>query len=165
MYALPDPKAKKIVNKIANDKPTERMKKDFIKFLIDFNVIGYTVSFIVALSISSLLTNISKYIIIKFNIVSKGHEILLNIVNLLIVFICVYIFVQYIFYKYIYTLEVSKEIKVEKILNEKDKQDIKNDVIHNNKVQDIDEEIEDTNSTILNTIESFNNYNNYSYLN
>jgi len=150
MANIPDPKAKDIVNKITNDKPRERFLKNFVKFLVDFNVIGYTSAFLIALSINEIINKlgdkIKKNILFKFD--SDG--ILISIFNLIVLSIMIYLFIEHIFYKYMYTIEISIERKFEKVIDEKQKEDIENstnlDKIEK-KVQQID---------IQNNLERFN---------
>ena len=49
---IPEPKAKELVQKIHNDKPATRFYKNFVKFLVNFNVIGYTSAFLIAMCIN-----------------------------------------------------------------------------------------------------------------
>ena len=55
---IPEPKAKELVQKIHNDKPAKRFYKNFVKFLVNFNVIGYTSAFVIAMGITKLLDNL-----------------------------------------------------------------------------------------------------------
>lgn len=124
MTNIPDPKAKDIVNKITNDKPRERFFKNFVKFLVDFNVIGYTSAFLIALSINEIITKlgdkIKKNLIFQFD----PDGIVISIFNLMFVSIMIYLFIEHIFYKYMYTQEVSMERKFEKAIDNKHTKDI-----------------------------------------
>ena len=124
MANIPDPKAKDIVNKITNDQPRERFFKNFVKFLIDFNVVGYTSAFIIALSITDIINKLSdkikKHFIFKFD----PDGILISIFNLMFISVMIYLFIEHIFYKYMYTSEVSIERKVEKAIDDKHTKDI-----------------------------------------
>ena len=124
MANIPDPKAKDIVNKITNDKPSSRFYKNFVKFLVDFNVIGYTSAFLIALSITNILNKVTDKIQKRFILSFDREGILISIVNLIILTIMIYLFIENVFYKYMYTQEVSIERKFEKVIDEKQKEDI-----------------------------------------
>jgi ATP/ADP translocase len=124
MANIPDPKAKDIVNKITNDKPSSRFYKNFVKFLVDFNVIGYTSAFLIALSITNILNKVTDKIQKRFIISFDREGILISVINLIILTIMIYLFIENIFYKYMYTQEVSIERKFEKVIDEKQKEDI-----------------------------------------
>ena len=124
MANIPDPKAKDIVNKITNDKPRERFFKNFVKFLVDFNVIGYTSAFLIALSITDIINKLGDKIKKQFLFKFDQDGILISIFNLIVLSIMIYLFIEHIFYKYMYTTEVSIERKFEKVIDEKQKEDI-----------------------------------------
>ena len=89
-------------------------------FLIDFNIITYTVSFTIAIAVSRLIEDLIHLYLNNFKINNKA---LVSFISLILILLILFIFVQYVFYKFIYTREISKEIKIEKALNTKD-QDI-----------------------------------------
>jgi hypothetical protein len=124
MANIPDPKAKDIVNKITNDKPSDRFFKNFVKFLVDFNVIGYTSAFLIALSITDIINKLGDKIKKKFIFNFDPDGILISVFNLIVLSIMIYIFIEHIFYKYMYTQEVSIERKFEKAIDDKHTKDI-----------------------------------------
>lgn len=125
MYNIPDPGSKEILQKASNDGFFTRSFKDFSKFLIDFNIITYTVSFTIAIAVSRFIEDIIHLYLKNFKINNKA---LVSFISLILIILILFIFVQYVFYKFIYTREISKEIKIEKALNTKD-QDIIDDQI------------------------------------
>ena len=124
MTNIPDPKAKDIVNKITNDKPRQRFFKNFTKFLVDFNVIGYTSAFVIALSITEIINKLGDKIKQRFIFKFDPDGILISIFNLIFISIMIYLFIEHIFYKYMYTTEVSIERKFEKAIDNKHTKDI-----------------------------------------
>lgn len=128
MFDAPNPKAKNIVDSLYKKKPTERFFNNFIKFLVDYNVVGYTSSLLIALSIINFFTKISDYLTLRLNnripINKSIKRIIFSFMNVIIVILILYIFTEYIYYKYLYTDDVSNEINVEKVINEKDKETI-----------------------------------------
>ena len=128
MFDVPNPKAKNIVDNLYKKKPTERFFNNFIKFLVDYNVVGYTSSLLIALSIINFFTKISDYLTLRLNnripINKSIKRIIFSFMNVIIIILIVYIFTEYIYYKYLYTDDVSNEINVEKVINEKDKETI-----------------------------------------
>lgn len=150
MSNIPDPQAKDIVNKITNDKPRERFFKNFTKFLVDFNVIGYTSAFLIALSITNVINKLGDKIKKKFIFKFDPDGILVSIFNLIIISILIYIFIEHVFYKYMYTPEVSFERKFAKVIDEKQKEDIENST----SLDKIEEKVKQID--IQNNLEEFN---------
>ena len=153
MANIPDPKAKDIVNKITNDKPRERFFKNFVKFLVDFNVIGYTSAFLIALSITEIINKlgdkIKKILIFRFD----PDGILISIFNLMFISIMIYLFIEHIFYKYMYTPEVSIERKFEKAIDDKHTKDIEKST----NLDKIEEKVQqiDTQNNYIEPVEGF----------
>lgn len=135
MADIPDPVAKEMVDKITDDKPSKKIYKNFIKFLVDFNVIGYTSAFLIALSITKITDKIT--IILQKRLYNKldPNGVILDVIFLFIMTALIYIFIEFFFYKYLYTKELSTERKVEKVLDEKNKKDIEKNANNINKVK------------------------------
>ena len=127
---IPEPKAKELVQKIHNDKPATRFYKNFVKFLVNFNVIGYTSAFLIAMCITKLLDNVYNIMFIYLKKYEKTG-ILVNFIILFIATIFIYLFVEYIFYQYMYTKEVSNERKLEKVIDDNDTKTIKKNTKNN----------------------------------
>ena len=127
---IPEPKAKELVQKIHNDKPATRFYKNFVKFLVNFNVIGYTSAFLIAMCITKLLDNVYNIMFIYLKKYEKTG-ILVNFIILFIATIFIYLFVEYIFYRYMYTKEVSNERKLEKVIDDNDTKTIKKNTKNN----------------------------------
>ena len=68
MIDLPDPKAKELIDRASKDGPTKRLKKNIIKFLINFNIIGWAVSFMLAIQINNFVDELMKTILRKYKI-------------------------------------------------------------------------------------------------
>tara|TARA_B100002019_G_C21219152_1_gene573701 strand:+ start:363 stop:800 length:438 start_codon:yes stop_codon:yes gene_type:complete len=128
---IPEPKAKELVQKIHNDKPAKRFYKNFVKFLVNFNVIGYTSAFLIAMCITNLLGNMHDLMFAYFKKYDKTG-ILVNFIILIMATIAIYLFVEYVFYKYMYTKEVSNERKLEKVIDDNDTKKIKKNTKNNN---------------------------------
>lgn len=127
---IPEPKAKELVQKIHNDKPAKRFYKNFVKFLVNFNVIGYTSAFVIAMCITKLLDNLYGLIFAYLKKYDKTG-ILVNFIILIMATIAIYLFVEYVFYKYMYTKEVSNERKLEKVIDDNDNKKIKKNTKNN----------------------------------
>ena len=123
--AIPEPKSKELVRKIQNDHLIKRQFKNFVKFLVDFNVIGYTSAFLIALSITKILEKFTIIIEKKINLQYDIEGILIQCIILILVTLGIYIFIEYIFYGYMYTNEVSIERKIEKVIDDNDTKNIK----------------------------------------
>ena len=121
MIDLPDPKAKELIDRASKDAPTKRLKKNIIKFLINFNIIGWAVSFMLAIQINNFIGELMKTILRKYKI---ENELLSRFVTLMLSLIFVFLFIEYVFYGYLYTVEISKERKIEEVLEDKEKQEI-----------------------------------------
>ena len=121
MIDLPDPKAKEMINKVSKDGPTTRLKKNLIKFLVNFNIIGWAVAFMLAIQINNFLSELMKTLLRRYKI---ENELLSRFITLILSLLFVFLFVEYVFYGYLYTPEISKEIKIEEVLDDKDKQEI-----------------------------------------
>ncbi len=128
---IPEPKAKELIQKLNNDKPVTRFYKNFVKFLVDFNVIGYTSAFLIAMCITKLLDNLYDFIFMYLKKYDKTG-ILVNFIILCMATIAIYLFVEYVFYKYMYTKEVSNERKLEKVIDDNDTKNIKKTAKNNN---------------------------------
>ena len=121
MIDLPDPKAKELIDKVSKDAPTKRLKKNIIKFLINFNIIGWAVSFMLAIQINNFLGELMKSILRKYKI---ENDLLSRFVTLMLSLIFIFLFIEDIFYGYLYTAEISKERKIEEVLEDKEKKEI-----------------------------------------
>jgi len=123
--AIPEPKSKELVRKIQNDNLFKRQFKNFVKFLIDFNVIGFASAFLIALSITKILEKFTVIIEKKINLPYDIEGILIQCIVLFLVTTGIYLFIEYIFYGYMYTKEVSIERKIEKVIDDNDTKHIK----------------------------------------
>ena len=121
MSNIPDPASKEIIYKASNDDLVTRGFKDFSKFLIDFNIISYTMAFTVAISASRFVEDLVNSFINNYKI---NNKVLVSLITLFLVIILCFLFVQFIFYKFIYTKTISKERKIEKAINTKDQEKI-----------------------------------------
>jgi hypothetical protein len=119
MTNIPDPISKEIIYKASNDNFIKRGFKDFSKFLIDFNIITYTIAFTIAIAVSNFFSEFIKQFLKRYKINSKVLSSFITLVMIVVIF---FIFVQFIFYRFIYTKEVSKERKIEKAINSKDQE-------------------------------------------
>lgn len=109
-----------------NVKNSSKFRRNISHFLLDFGVVKYTISLIIALSISGFLNELMSQFLITTNLTE--YPLLKGFVVLLITFILSYIFVRYVFYKFIYTEDVAKEDLVKKAIQEKRKDEVKKDI-------------------------------------
>ena len=124
MNGLPDPEAKNIVETTKKNNKTNRLYVNFIKFLIDFNVLGHSVGFIIAMALNKFLSEFTQDML--KNRINNQHYI--NLISLIVIVSLIFIFIEYIFYGIIYTPEISKERKLEKVLADNTKDDIKKEL-------------------------------------
>tara|TARA_Y100000022_G_C13252385_1_gene377867 strand:- start:1900 stop:2307 length:408 start_codon:yes stop_codon:yes gene_type:complete len=125
MTTIPDPVSKEIILKASKDNFFKRAFKDFSKFLIDFNIISYTMAFTIAIATSRFVEDIIHSYLKNYKFNSK---LLVSFISLLIIILVCFLFVQLVFYKFIYTKEISKERKIEKAINTKDQEIIDNKI-------------------------------------
>ena len=142
MSTIPEPKAKELVQKLQNDSPVKRIYKNFIKFLVDFNVIGYATAFLIALSITKILEKFNIIVRKRIKIPYDTEGILIQILILCIVIVSIYIFIEYIFYGYMYTNEVSIERKIEKVMDDKETKNIKKKTKNKNSIVSLNKTVD-----------------------
>lgn len=134
MASIPEPKSKELIKKLQNDSVLKRQFKNFVKFLIDFNVIGYASAFLIALSITKILEKFTNILEKKIKIPYDKEGIIVQILILIIVTVSIYLFIEYVFYGYMYTNEVSIERKMEKVIDDKDTKKIKKKTKNTNNI-------------------------------
>lgn len=134
-----------------------RSKRNLAHFLIDFNVISSSISFLIALETHSFIRIILDNII--DNCIFLENKIIKSFISLFLVFTISFLFVSNIFYNYIYTDDVAKENILKKAINEKKKDVAKESVENDPKTINQIEKI----SELQNVKEYYNNYD-YNYL-
>jgi len=90
-----------------NDNKFNRPIKLIKSVFIEFNVIPYSIGFIIALSLRNLLSELSKYILKKiFNI---KNPIVNSIFELILMIVFIYVFIVFVFYEFLYSSDIAKE--------------------------------------------------------
>ena len=125
MSNIPDPASKEIIKKVSKDNLVKRGFKDFSKFLIDFNIISYTMAFTIAIAASRFVEDLIHSYLVNYKL---NNKLLVSFISLVLIILLFFFFVQFIFYRFIYTKEISKERKIEKALNTKDQEIIDNKI-------------------------------------
>ena len=118
---------KKINKTIKTNETDSKEMKKLTHMLIEFNIIPFTISFVIALSISDFIKIVNKYIAKKYFKFIK-NEILKSFILLIIVLFFVYIIGYIIFYKLLYTESIAKENIVKNAIIEKEKDEIKTQI-------------------------------------
>ena len=96
------------------------VKSSIANFLIDFNVLQYTIAFVIALSIQEFLKRFMNFTVTRFIPQNKEYwQLISSLLTAIIVFVLAFIFVKYVFYKHIYTEDVEKERTIKKAITEK----------------------------------------------
>lgn len=96
------------------------VKSSIANFLIDFDILQYTVAFVIALSIQEFLKRFMNFTVTRFIPQNKEYwQLISSLLTAIIVFVLAFIFVKYVFYKHIYTEDVEKERTIKKAITEK----------------------------------------------
>lgn len=153
-----DEKMQKVIENTTKDgkeKTTPRITRQIAHFLIDFQVITTSISFIVALQFKSFMEEVTFFILLRFFKIKK-HGILSSFITFVITLILAFLFVRYIFYKFIYTEDVDKETILKKAIQEKRTEAVKEKV---KQQPDMKKKIEDTTNLITKKDKNNENYN------
>jgi len=157
-----DEKTQKLIEnttKNGKEKTTPKITRQFAHFLIDFQVITTSISFIIALQFKSFMEEVVFFILLRFFKIKK-HGIFSSFITFMITLILAFLFVRYVFYKFIYTEDVDKETILKKVIQEKRTEAVKEKVKQQPYMK---KKIEDTTNLI--TINDKNNENNENYEN
>lgn len=138
MNNISDEKTLDIVQEKTGSK--DKFKNKLTHFLVDFNVLSYLVSFLIALQFKDFLHDLIDKML-SYVIDEKKYQLLTNFISLVIICILCFVFIYSIFYKYLYTEDVEKEAILKSALTEKKKELAKKEV---EKKSDTKKEIEDT---------------------
>lgn len=151
-----DEKTQKLIENTTKDgkeKTTPKITRQIAHFLIDFQVVTTSISFIIALQFKSFMEEVVFFILLRFFKIKK-HGIFSSFITFMLTLILAFLFVRYIFYKFIYTEEVDKETILKKAIHEKRTEAVKEKV---KQQPDMKKKIEDTTNLI--TIKDKNNEN------
>lgn len=97
-----------------------QVKSSIANFLIDFDILQYTIAFVIALSIQEFLKRFMNFTVTRFIPQNKEYwQLISSLLTAIIVFVLAFIFVKYVFYKHIYTEDVEKERTIKKAITEK----------------------------------------------
>lgn len=91
---------------------------DFIHFLLDFNIIGYTAAFIIAVSASELFNSIGKAIVKTMLKALHLSDVMSEIVKDIIAFVIIIILVFSLMYFVIQPIVASRQVQVERKVKE-----------------------------------------------
>lgn len=91
---------------------------DFIHFLLDFNIIGYTAAFIIAVSASELFNSIGSVIVHTTLKALRLSDFMGDLVKDLIAFVIVVLLVFFLMYFVIQPIVASREIQEERKVKE-----------------------------------------------
>lgn len=101
---------------------------DFIHFLLDFNIIGYTAAFVIAVSASELFNSIAKTFVVfalkTFHLSESMGELVVNTIAFAIVVLLVFLSMYYVIMPIVKSRVVQKERTVKKLVKEAEKKQI-----------------------------------------
>lgn len=144
------------VEESGKEKQSPKEARKFAHFLLDFNVVSTSISFIIALQLKSFMDELITYIMKIMNI--KEENLVTIFITLIITLVLCYLFVQYIFYDFIYTEDVEKENILKTAIQEKKAEVAKDKVEEQPEIQ---KKISETTNLIINDEENI--YNNGKY--
>lgn len=105
---------------------------DFIHFLLDYNVIGYTVAFVIAVSASELFNSIGKAIVkISMRALRLSDymgDLVIDLIAFLIVVILVFFLMYFIIQPIVNSRQVQEERKVKEVVKAAEEQKIEKTV-------------------------------------
>jgi len=97
---------------------------DFIHFLLDFDIIGYTSAFIIAVSASELFNSIGRAVVKSFKFGDILGDIVENLVAFLIVVILVFLVMYYVIQPIVASRAVQEERKVKEVVKAAEEKEI-----------------------------------------
>lgn len=101
---------------------------DFIHFLLDFNIIGYTAGFIIAVSASELFNSIGKAIVktsLKaLHLSDFMGDLVKDIISFIIVISLVFLLMYFVIQPIVASRQVQEERKVKEVVKAAEKQEI-----------------------------------------
>jgi hypothetical protein len=101
---------------------------DFIHFLLDFNIIGYTAAFVIAVSASELLNSVGKtfvtFALKAFRLSDVVGELVVNLIAFVIIVFLVFMFMYYVTMPIVKSRVVQGERNVKKLVKEAEAKDI-----------------------------------------
>jgi predicted membrane protein len=93
---------------------------DFIHFLLDFNIIGYTAGFVIAVSASELFNSVGRAIVKTslraLHLSDYMNDLLENLIAFVIVVVLVFFLMYVVIQPIVASREVQEERKVKKVL-------------------------------------------------
>jgi len=130
----------KATTKDENEKKMLSLRSNIVHFLIDFDIISYTIAFIIAFQFQNFSVILLEYAMKKI-MGNKKNELLSSFLSFMITLTLCFIFIQYIFFKFIYTDDMEKESIFKEAISEKKKEKAMVEVL---KEPDTKKEIEKT---------------------
>lgn len=122
-----DSKTREITNlKLKQHNKSNKLERDFVNMVIDFNVIQYIVGFGIAISFRKFLTNLIENIIYHFGIRS---ELLISFLVFLFMCIILYFLVFNVFFKYFYRENNLSEKTFEAAISDLRKEQAKKEIL------------------------------------
>lgn len=105
-----------------------KFKRSIARFLVDFDVVSYTIAFLVAISLQEFLKELITTSLMKITKRSSKNNLLILFLTIIIILIISYIFVEFIFYKFIYTDDVEKESILRSAITSKKHDEVKKEI-------------------------------------
>ena len=126
-----DPKSLELVQKASNQKNLRKGKnidvtKNFVHFLLDFNIVPTAIAYIIALaSVDFIKHNVADLVAKHLGKERKG---LSSLITFVLIVALLYVFVMYVYYKFVVTEEVIKENVIKKAIGEKKTEEVKKEI-------------------------------------
>lgn len=98
---------------------------DFIHFLLDYDIIGYTSAFIIAVSGSELFNSIGRAVVKSFKFGDVVGDVVENLVAFLIVVFLVFLVMYYVIQPIVASRAVQEERKVKEVVKAAEEKEIK----------------------------------------
>ena len=102
--------------------------RDFLHFLIDYNIISFTVSFIVARASYKVIESSIPFMVrsvIGWSMKDDINQIVLSFISLIITLLTCFLFIYYIFQPLVSSKTISEERKLRDIVKKAEEQNIK----------------------------------------
>jgi hypothetical protein len=123
-----DEKTLDLVQKsLEHEKKGSKFRRSVARFLVDFNVLSYTIAFLIAFSFQGFLRGFIRLCLSRI-VRENKYEVLTAFLTFLVILILCYVFVQFIFYKFIYTEDVEKESVLRDAISTKKKETAKKEL-------------------------------------